>query len=93
MTGIMNEKYKAAPGVVYTAVCGHAYLVTPEDILEINETSAFFWQYLGTGITVKELAEKAAASYAIGDASALLADIRYFVDALLSRHMLVRYTA
>lgn len=79
--------------MVHTAVCGHEYLVTPEEVFEINETSAFFWQELCAGITVKGLTEKTAAYYEIGDASAVLADIRKFVDALEARHMLVRCAA
>ena len=86
-------KYKTIPGVIITSVCDKYFLVTPNETIRINETTAFYWKILEQGATVKDLYEKAVNNYEVEDPEVLRRDLRELVDSLLKKHLLVRCTS
>ena len=86
----VGMKYKTLAGVILTSVCGHNYLVSSKDTIEINETAVLYWQYLNKGASEEELTKLAAAQYGTEDLEILQNDIQTFLALLKERHMIMR---
>ena len=86
-------KYKTAPGVILTSICGRYFLVTAETTAEINDTAAYYWEKLRQGASLAELSAMAVEDFEIDDTDVLKADIRELTDSLMERHYLVRCEA
>ena len=86
-------KYRTAPGIILTGVCGSYYLVSSRETVGINETAAFYRKKLEQGSSEAELAAYANENYEIEDPEILRTDIRDFVESLMEKHFLVRYGA
>lgn len=84
-------KYKTAPGVILTSVCGRFFLVTPKETFRINETTALYWKQLARGASEADLDALAAGTYEIDDPDTVRDDIRDLLDSLLAKRLLVRY--
>lgn len=84
-------RYKAAPGVVMTTVCGKYFLVTPKETLQVNEPAALYWKALVKGADEEELRKLAEEEYRIEDHTLLRRDIREMLESLAERRMLLRY--
>ena len=86
-------KYKTAPGVILTSICGRYFLGTAEATAEINDTAAYYWEKLRQGASLAELSAMAVEDFEIDDTDVLKADIRELTDSLMERHYLVRCEA
>lgn len=84
-------RYRTAPGVVQTSICGRYFLVTPEKTIQINETAAFYWRHLAAGIDEASLLTLAESRYEIVDPEALREDYRALTELLREERLLVRY--
>ena len=83
-------KFKAVPGVVLTSVCDSYFLITPQRAVQINDTSAFYWEKLTKGASVEELEELTSESFEIDDPDTVNAGIRSLVAELMEKRLLVR---
>ena len=77
-------KYKTIPGVILTSVCGHSYLVTPNETIGINETAACCWKRLATGATPEELAALVTEEFDTAENEKVMEDIERLISVLLS---------
>lgn len=83
-------KYKAAPGMILTSVCGLFFLVTPDETVEVNDTAAFCWKHFEEGCDLKTLAALAEEAFEISDREAMREDLRALTEALVKKGFLVR---
>lgn len=84
-------KYKSAPGIVLTSICGSSYLVTSKTSFQINETMVFYWKQLEKGVDETELAAVIMENYEVEDVSALHKEIDDLLQEFLAKHLIVRY--
>lgn len=89
-------RYKTRPGVVLTSICGEHILVAAKRlrnvcpyVTNINETSAFLWQRLVGGATVKQLMDAVEAEYELEDEGAALEAVNAFVNQLIELNYLI----
>ena len=84
-------KYKTFPGVILASVCGHHYLVSARDTIEVNETAAFCWEKLRDGAEISDLTRALEDCYETEDREVFRKDIQMLVKSLSARHLLMRY--
>lgn len=57
--------YRACPGVILSSSCGRYYLANGKKLLDVNETVAFYWNFLREGADAARLASAARQEYDI----------------------------
>ena len=83
-------KYKTVPGVILTSVCGHNFLVSTRENIEVNETVALCWKRLIQGADVNELVHFLETVYEETPQDVLQRDIHDLVESLTAKHLLMR---
>ena len=80
------KTYRPRSGLVLTQVCGEHLLVAASALRELcpyvtklNETSAFLWQRLKQGATLRELEQAVAEEYEVDDPAAVRGLIETFL--------------
>ncbi|MBR4549597.1 MAG: PqqD family protein [Oscillospiraceae bacterium] len=88
--------YKGRPGVVLTEIAGEYVLVAAKAlkgecpyVMQLNETSAFLWRQLGSGMSLEQLGEAVAEEYEIDDPAAAREAIVDFIRQMVDLHYLV----
>lgn len=84
-------KYKTVPSVILTSVCGHNFLVSTRENIEVNETVALCWKRLMQGVDVNELVHFLETVYEETPQNVLQKDVQDLVETLTARHLLMRY--
>ncbi len=88
--------YKARPGVVLTEIAGEYVLVAAKAldgkcpyVTQLNESSAFLWRRLGSGMSLEQLMTAVAEEYEIEDPAAAREAIESLVGQLREWNYLI----
>ncbi len=90
-------RYKTRKGIVLAEVCGEYLLVAAKAaqdfcpyVTQINETSAFLWRKLGSGLTMNQLMESVSEEYELDEPEIASKAIESFILQMLDLNYLLK---
>ncbi len=88
--------YKTRSGVVLTSICGEHVLVAASTarqycpyVTELNETSAFLWRRLSSGVSLESLMAALGEEYELDDPAAARQAVEAFLRQMLELNYLL----